>query len=79
MHEVHTGALNMWYDISKLTSDQIQHIIVSDYLEGYSTKQIMDMYHLSFENVVMHKTAYIKDNPVNSMTEYELGKLERGE
>ena len=67
----------MWHDISKLTSNQIQHIIVSDYLEGYSTKQIMKAYHLSFENVVMHKTAYINSNPVNKMSEKEFEDLKR--
>ena len=67
----------MWYDISKLTSDQIQHIIVSDYLEGYSTKEIMEMYHLSFENVAMYKTSYIRDNPVNKMSEKEIEEIRR--
>ena len=66
-----------WYDISKLTSDQIQHIIVSDYLEGYSTKQIMEMYHLSFENVSRWKTGYINDNPVNKMSEEEISTIRR--
>ena len=66
-----------WYDISKLTSDQIQHIIVSDYLEGYSTKQIMEMYHLSFENVAMYKTSYIRDKPVYKMNDKELKEMER--
>lgn len=67
----------MWYDISKLTPDQIQHIIVSDRLEGYSTKQIMDMYHMSFVDVSKHLTAYTRDNPVNLMTEKELESLKR--
>jgi uncharacterized protein YjcR len=67
----------MWYDISKLTTDQIQHIIVSDYLEGYSTKQIMEMYHLSANNVWMHKTAYVKNSPVNLMTEEEISTIKR--
>ena len=66
-----------WYDISKLTSDQIQHIIVSDYLEGYSTKQIMKMYNLSFENVSRWKTGYINDNPVNKMSEEEISTIRR--
>jgi hypothetical protein len=66
-----------WYDISKLTAEQIQHIIVSDYLEGYSTKQIMEMYHLSFENVSMHKSDYIIHNPVNFMNGKELESIRR--
>ena len=66
-----------WYDISKLTSDQIQHIIVSDYLEGYSTKQIMEMYHLSSNNIWMHKTSYIKNNPLNKLTDTELDEIRR--
>jgi transposase len=55
------------YDLTGLSRDQIMHIIVSDYIEGYSTKQIMDMYDLSFVQVAEYKNEYLKDNPANSM------------
>jgi hypothetical protein len=35
------------------------------------------MYHLSSDNVWMHKTSYIKNNPVNVMTEKELEGIRR--
>jgi transposase len=54
-----------WYDISKLTYEQRQHVIVSDYLLGYNAKQIMEMYHMSFQDVARYKNSFIRDNPLS--------------
>lgn len=49
-----------YYDLSGLTRDQLISVIVSDKLDGYSTKQIMDMYRLSFVQVAEYINEYKK-------------------
>jgi hypothetical protein len=49
-----------YYDLSGLSKDQIISIIVSDYLEGYSTKQIMEAYRLTFVQVAEYRNEYLK-------------------
>lgn len=53
---------DFYYDLSGLTHDQIMHIIVWDYLEGYSTKQIMDAYRLTFGEVTQYRLDYKKNH-----------------
>jgi hypothetical protein len=55
------------YDLSDLPKEQITHIIVSDYLEGYSTKQIVGAYNLTFVQVAEYRNEYLKNNPANSL------------
>ena len=50
-----------WYNIKDLPKEKQDKIVLSDMLEGYSTKQIMEAYHLTFVEVAAIKTAFVND------------------
>lgn len=41
-----------WYDLSNLTEERQAQIIISDKLDGYTTVQICEMYHLRAAQVI---------------------------
>ena len=53
---------DFYYDLSGFSHDQIMHIIVWDYLEGYSTKQIAEAYRLTFGEISQYRLDYKKTN-----------------